>query len=143
MAPPDPECIHFMGWGAVSVLDSFPVALLVSTALGFLAGLGVGGGSLLILWLTLVLQMVYPQARLINLLFFLPAAVISTLLRRKQGTWQLKKVLPAILTGCVSAGLCAWLSNGLNTDILKKFLGVLLLVTGIRELLYKPKTGQN
>jgi len=48
------------------MLTSLPVAVLVGLVLGFLAGLGVGGGSLLILWLTMVLQMPYPQARTIN-----------------------------------------------------------------------------
>ena len=42
------------------LLESLPVALIVGTVLGFLTGLGVGGGSLLILWLTLVLEMPRP-----------------------------------------------------------------------------------
>ena len=54
------------------MLNSFPVALLVGTILGFLAGLGVGGGSLLILWLTVVCNTPYAAARIVNLLFFLP-----------------------------------------------------------------------
>lgn len=126
------------------MLESFPVALIISAVLGFLAGIGVGGGSLLILWLTLVLEMAYPQARVLNLLFFLPSAVVASLFRWKQGSLRLKKVLPAILAGCVAAGICAWLSSKFDTDILKKFFGVLLLATGSRELLYKPKkkTGQ-
>ena len=126
------------------MLDSFPVALVVGSALGFLAGLGVGGGSLLILWLTLAVQMDYPQARFINLLFFLPAAVISSLFRWKQGSLDLKKVLPGIGAGCVAAAICTWLGSRIETDLLKKFFGGLLLLTGVRELLYKPKnkTGQ-
>lgn len=128
-----------MGRCALPVLESFPVALIVSTALGFLAGIGVGGGSLLILWLTLVLEMAYPQARVLNLLFFLPSAVVASLFRWKQGSLQLKKVLPAILAGCAAAGICAWLSTRFDTSILKKFFGLLLLATGIRELMYKPK----
>ena len=65
--------------------------------------------------------------------------------RRKQRTKaQIFKetYLPAIIAGCVSAGLCAWGSRFFDTALLKKLFGVLLLVTGIRELLYKPKTGQ-
>lgn len=126
------------------MLDSFPVALVVGSALGFLAGLGVGGGSLLILWLTLAVQMDYPQARFINLLFFIPAAVISSLFRWKQGSLNLKKVLPGILAGCVAAAICTWLGSRIETDLLKKFFGGLLLLTGVRELLYKQKskTGQ-
>jgi len=62
----------FMGWGAVFMLESFPVLLAIGSVLGFLAGLGVGGGSLLMLWLTLVIGTDHSVARNINLLFFIP-----------------------------------------------------------------------
>ena len=54
------------------MLNAWPVAFVISVILGFLAGLGVGGGSLLVLWLTLGLEMSHPQARIYNLLFFIP-----------------------------------------------------------------------
>ena len=73
-------------------LISYPVAII----LGFLASLGVGGGSLLMLWLTMVMDTDYDIAKTINLLFFLPAAVITTLFRTNQGIIQLKKISPAI-----------------------------------------------
>ena len=56
-------------------LESVPVCIGVGAILGFLSGLGVGGGSLLILWLTAVLGTEQRAAQGINLLFFLPAAV--------------------------------------------------------------------
>ena len=121
------------------MLNSFPIALTVSTALGFLAGLGVGGGSLLILWLTLVLQLQYPDAKVLNLLFFLPSAIIASLFRWKQGSLPIKKVLQAILAGCVAAALCGWFGKNIDTAYIKKAFGGLLLFTGIREILYKPK----
>ncbi len=126
------------------MLESFPVLLIVSTALGFLAGIGVGGGSLLILWLTLVLQIEYPQAKVLNLLFFLPSAITASLFRWKQGSLHFKKVVPAIIAGCVGAAICGWIGARIDTELLKKIFGILLLITGIRELLYKPKqnTGQ-
>ena len=67
------------------MLDTFPVALIVGAALGYLAGLGVGGGSLLILWLTLVLHTPGQEARLINLMFFITAAGSVSIFRWKQG----------------------------------------------------------
>ena len=124
------------------MLDSFPVVLGVSTVLGFLAGLGVGGGSLLILWLTLVLGMAHPEASVVNLLFFLPSAVVSSLFRWKQGKLEIKKVLPAIIAGCVAAAGCSLLSRNLDIELLKKLFGGLLIITGVRELLYKPKAKQ-
>lgn len=124
------------------MLESFPVVLAISTVLGFLAGIGVGGGSLLILWLTLVLGMAHPEARVLNLLFFLPSAVVASLFRWKQGKLEIKKVLPAIITGCVTAAGCSLLSRNLDMELLKKLFGGLLLITGVRELLYKPKKKQ-
>ena len=67
------------------MLGSLPFSLLVGAVLGFLSALGIGGGSLLILWLTLVLGWEPDRARQVNLLFFLPSALVSTWLRRKQG----------------------------------------------------------
>lgn len=121
------------------MLESLPVTLLVGTVLGFLTGLGVGGGSLLILWLTVVLGMDPNTARGINLLFFLPSALIACLFRWKQGLIPWKKILPAILAGCLAAGLFSWLSGFLPMDLLKKLFGGLLIITGLRELLYRPK----
>lgn len=121
------------------MLESLPVILIIGTALGFLAGLGVGGGSLLIIYLTLVLGMDHPQARLINLLFFLPSAIIACFFRWKQGKLDFKKVLPAIIAGCIAAGVCSFVSGTMDIALLKKLFGGLLILTGIRELMYRPK----
>lgn len=113
--------------------------LAVGTVLGFLTGLGVGGGSLLILWLTILAGVDQSIARGINLLFFLPSALIACCFRWKQGTLQLRKVLPAIFAGCAAAGLFSWFGRIIDAAVLKKLFGVLLLFTGLRELLYRPK----
>jgi len=120
------------------MLNTLPVVLIVSTVLGFLAGIGVGGGSLLIMYLTLLLNMPYPQARILNLLFFLPSAVTASLFRWKQGKLEVKKILPAIVAGCAGAAIFSWISGHIDISLLKKAFGILLLITGVRELLYKP-----
>lgn len=121
------------------MLESFCIALGISIFLGFLAGLGVGGGSLLILWLTLVLEMPYDQASVINLLFFLPAAVITSLFHKKQGKLPLNKLWPGILAGSLAALGASILSKHLDMDLIKKLFGVLLLLTGCRELFYRQR----
>lgn len=118
---------------------SFPIAALVGAILGFLAGLGIGGGSLLMLWLTLIAGVSPMDARSINLMFFLPCAICSSLFRLKQGTLPIKKVLVPTALGCAMAAGCSYLSNRLDMEILKKIFGLMLLLTGIREILYKPK----
>ncbi len=121
------------------MLNSFPIALAVATVLGFLAGLGVGGGSLLVLWLTLVVGMEHPYARILNLMFFIPSALITCLFRWKQGVLDFKKILPAIIAGCIAAGAGSWITRHLDIMVLKKLFGGLLLFTGLRELFYKTK----
>jgi len=121
------------------LLNTLPFMLLAGSVLGFLSGVGVGGGSLLILWLTLVLGMPHSIARSINLLFFIPSALIASLFRWHQGDLKLRKVLPAVIAGCIAAALFSLLSKHLDTSLLKKAFGVLLLFTGLRELFYKPK----
>lgn len=116
------------------------ISILVGTALGFLSGLGIGGGSLLILWLTLVMNTAPHSARIINLLFFLPSAVIAVLFRWKQGSVNFPKILPAILAGAIAALLFSLLSEILDTSLLRKLFGGLLILTGIREISYKPKS---
>lgn len=116
------------------------ISILVGAVLGFLSGLGIGGGSLLILWLMLVQQTEVTAARNINLLFFLPCALIAALFRWKQGSLPFRKILPAILAGAISALIFSLFSQKLDLELLKKLFGILLIVTGIRELLYKPKT---
>jgi len=121
------------------MLESFPIAAIVGLALGYLAGLGVGGGSLLILWLTLVLGMEHSEARLINLLFFLPSACTVSFFRCRQGNLFLKPVIPAIITGCAAAAAMTWFSRKIDVQALRKLFGILLLLTGIRELFYRPR----
>jgi len=121
------------------MLTSFFFNVIIGVALGYLAGLGVGGGSLLILWLTLVLQLPHEIARMVNLMFFITAAGAVSLFRWKQSSLPFKKILPAIIAGSIAAGLFSWLGFYLDTAIIKKLFGFLLLLTGVRELFYRPR----
>ncbi len=121
------------------MVDSWPISVIVGTILGFLSGLGIGGGSLLILWLTMVLEMPQDAARSINLLFFLPSAVIACCFRWKQGVLNLTALFPAIAAGCLGAAAGSFAGLRMDTEVLKKIFGGLLLVTGLREIFYKAR----
>ena len=129
-----------MGRYPLPVLSVFLVNAAAGTVLGFLSGLGIGGGSLLILWLTLIQGMSQETARCFNLLFFIPSAVIACLFRRKQGTLDFKEIFPGILAGCIGAAIFSYIGLNLETNLLKKGFGILLLLTGLREIRYKPKS---
>lgn len=124
------------------MLESIPVAIGIGSLLGFLSGLGIGGGSLLMLWLTLVLHMPQDIAATINLLFFIPSALIATAFHCKKGTVDFKHTLPALIAGCVGALLLSQISTEIDIAFLRKAFGILLLVTGIREIFYRPRNAR-
>lgn len=115
------------------------IHILVGVLLGTLAGLGTGGGSLLVLWLTLVEGLEQSTARTINLMFFLPCALIAGLLTWRQGKLPLRKLLTPGLCGCITAAIFTLWGKSMDTEHLQKLFGVLLIYTGIRELCYRPR----
>ena len=122
------------------MVNNFPVAVFAGAFFGFLSGIGVGGGSLLMVWLTVIEGLQPYAARCINLMVFIPCALCASLLRLKQGALPGKKVTAPMILGAVTAGIVSYISAGIDTEWLKRIFGILLLFTGIRELLYKPRS---
>lgn len=107
---------------------SFLISALLGAAAGVLAAWGVGGGTLLLLAMTLLLDMPQRTAQSINLLFFLPTAAVALLQYRRQGYLRrdlLRRLIPA---GCAAAALAALAAPQLDADLLRRPFGVLLLL---------------
>lgn len=121
----------------------FSITVLVSTLLGFLSGLGIGGGSLMILWLSMVCGFDYPTAKYVNLLFFLAPASIAVILHIIKRRISLERIWPAMISGCFCAIILTVISSGWDVRLLRKAFGVLLLFTAFRELTYKENKQQN
>ena len=126
-------------WCEIFMLNAFPVAVFAGVILGYLAGLGVGGGSLLILWLTLAIGMDAVTASTINLMFFITAAGAVSIFRWKKGMLHFKKILPAIIAGSICAALVSLLARHIDSGLIQKLFGGLLLLIGLRELCYRPR----
>lgn len=114
------------------------VSVLAGALCGILSGFGIGGGSLLMVWMTAVLQMEQRTAQAINLLFFLPTAAASLIFHVKGKQVEWKASIPAMLAGIVTAALSAWLATTLDSSLLRKIFGVFLLFVGLSELFKKP-----
>jgi uncharacterized membrane protein YfcA len=121
------------------MVTEYLIAIPVAAVLGIMAGMGIGGGSLLILWLTIVVGTDTQTAATINLLFFIASAGIISLMRWRKGTLKIKKVLPGILAGCLTATLIGLLRGQIHEGLLEKLFGGLLLLIGLRELFYRDR----
>ena len=116
---------------------TFLLAILAGLVCGVLSGFGIGGGSLLMVWMTAVLLMEQKAAQGINLLYFLPTAAAAILFHAKNRLIAWKAVLPAALAGCVTAALGAFIAVGLEMSLLQKLFGGFLLLVGLEEVILK------
>ena len=115
------------------------IAIAVGLITGVISGFGIGGGSLLIVYLTTFAAMEQSAAGGINLLYFLccaPTALISHI-RNRRVEW--KAVIWCSLAGVVTSALAAFWASGMDTDLLRRAFGVLLLYIGFRELFCKSQ----
>ena len=120
-------------------LQSTWVIVIVGILCGILSGFGIGGGSLLMVWLTAVVAMDQKTAQGINLLYFLPTSLGALIFHIKNKMICWKSVIPAALCGCVTAALAAWLASSMDVSLLRKLFGGFLLVVGVMEFFKKPK----
>lgn len=109
--------------------------VLAGAATGVLSGFGVGGGTLLLIYLTAFAGMEQTMAQGVNLLYFLPAAATALPSHIKNGYIEKTAAIPAILAGLVCTAAAAWVATALNVELLRKCFGVFLLYIGASELL--------
>ncbi len=109
----------------------------VGAVTGVITGFGIGGGTLLILYLTLFGGMSQITAQGINLLYFLPTAgsALPVHIKNRRIVWR--AVIFAGGAGII-ATVCAAIAVGkLDMTLLRRFFGGFLILVGISELFRK------
>ena len=112
---------------------NFIASLLVSV----LSGMGVGGGGLLVIYLTLFLGKEQFLSQGINLLFFLAASVSSLFIHLRQRKIDWHTVSAIAFIGSLGVILGAVLAGGLPGGILRKIFAVFMMAAGALQLFKK------
>ena len=120
-------------------MNGWLVPALAGLVTGILSGFGVGGGTLLLVYMTAVAGLDQHLAQGINLLYFLPAGLLALPNHVKNGYIEKRALLPAIGAGLVCAGAAAWAATSMETGVLKKWFGAFLVLIGLWELVGKRK----
>lgn len=107
---------------------------LVGVATGIISGFGIGGGSLLVLYLTAVMNVEQQTAGGINLLYFIGCAPIALIGHIKNHFVEWRAVLWCALAGITLAIPTSLLAEGLDSDWLRRLFGLVLFYIGIKEL---------
>ncbi len=104
---------------------------LSGIAAGILGGMGMGGGTILIPLLTIFFNVGQKEAQAINLVAFIPMAIVSLAIHiknkrvKKEGLLWI--IVPAVLTS-VGGGFAAQAVNG---EVLKRIFGSFLLLLSV------------
>lgn len=113
--------------------------VLIGVLSGALTGLGIGGGTILIPALTLILGMEQHAAQSINLVYFVPTAIVAIFTHAKNGNIEKKIILKLIIFGVVAAIVGSFIAVRLDGEPLRKLFGYFLLLMGVVEFFRKEQ----
>lgn len=116
-------------------VNEFWLPLLAGAVTGVLSGFGVGGGTLLLVYMTAFAGLEQQTAQGINLLYFLPAALLALPSHLKNGYLEKPALFPAIAAGLICSALGAWAATGMDSTLLRKCFGGFLVLVGLWQLL--------
>ena len=118
--------------------ESF-LLFFIGLAAGVISGMGMGGGAILIPALVLTVKPEQHIAQSVNLLFFVPTAIIALIIHIRNRQIDFKLAVPIILTGLCGSLAGSWLAVGLAEGSLKKLFGFFLLAMSAYEMFRKGK----
>lgn len=110
---------------------------------GIIGAMGLGGGAVLLIYLTLFKDVNQLKAQGINLIFFIPIALVSVAIYafKKQIKW--KTVLIFSAAGLLGAAAGVYMSESVGTAWLSKIFGGLLIAAGIWQAVSAFRKKQN
>lgn len=110
------------------------IEILIGIISGFVSGMGMGGGTILILCLSMFLGVEQHIAQATNLVFFIPTSIVAIITNIKQKYIDFKIAIPIAISGIVGATIGAIISNKTDVKMLKKYFGIFLALIAVWEI---------
>lgn len=111
--------------------------ILIFFLAGICASLGLGGGFILLIYLSIFSNISQQQAQLINLIFFIPIGLFSLFFHKKNNLIEKKMTLSIILFGIIGVFIGFGLSFFLSSKILLKIFSLFIFFIGIKQIFPK------
>lgn len=113
--------------------------IIFSFLSGLIGSMGFGGGTVLLIYLSVFLSLEQTRAQGINLLFFIPCAVLSVIVYTRQKLVKWNLVGKMILFGTLGVAIGYTALNFIDTKLLTKLFGGFLIALSIKEFFTKAK----
>lgn len=108
--------------------------ILIGLVSGIVSGTGMGGGTVLILLLTLIMGIEQHIAQATNLIFFIPTSIAAIITNWKYKLIDKKIALWVSISGTIGAVIGAIISNKTDVEHLRKYFGIFLAMIAIFEI---------
>lgn len=112
---------------------SFIIYMIVGFAAGVIGGMGMGGGTILIPALTILLGVNQHVAQATNVIAFLPMAALALPAHKKNGLLRTDDVWEIVLPALITTVLGGLLMVALPTEVLKKLFGFFLVALAVKQ----------
>lgn len=109
---------------------------------GIISGMGIGGGAILIPAITMLFSVTQQQAQNINLIYFIPTAVIALVTHAREKNIEKKFLFRIIIFGVIGAVIGAMIAVKMESDLLRKCFGGFLLLMGALEFVKGQKVAK-
>ncbi len=101
---------------------------IIAFASAIIASMGIGGGAVLLLFLTVFSDIPLATAQGTNLLFFLPVGAVALLFHKKSGLLQVKRGCLRPVGGLPGVFLGVWIASRLESTILSKLFALFCFI---------------
>lgn len=108
--------------------------ILTGIISGTVSGTGMGGGTILILILSVFMGINQHTAQGVNLVYFIPTSISAIIACIKEKLIDWKVGIPIATAGVVGAIIGAKISSNLEVTKLKKYFGLFLGVIALYEI---------
>ena len=117
--------------------------LIAGAVTGIITGFGIGGGTLLILYLTMFGGISQLEAQGINLLYFIPTAGGALISHIKNKRVNFRAVIFSGIAGILVAVFSSIIASKMDITLLRRIFGIFLVFVGISELFAKEQKNSN
>ena len=106
---------------------------------GVLGGMGMGGGTVLIPLLNIFYGVGQHTAQAVNLISFIPMAVVALILHVKNKLVEFNKILLIIIPGVFTCVLGCYIARAITGDVLRRCFGGFLILLSVFQLIIQLK----
>ncbi|MBQ9104171.1 MAG: sulfite exporter TauE/SafE family protein [Clostridia bacterium] len=109
--------------------------VLAGALSGILGGMGMGGGTVLIPLLSIFYKVGQHTAQAVNLISFIPMAIVALIMHLKNKFVRFDKVLFIVLPGIATCIVGCYIANAIGGELLRRFFGGFLLILSVFQFL--------